>query len=129
MQTTFQNVETVKFGSGKLMVSSDNGSTWKNYGALKEGALAVTMNVREFIADNAKMPPKVKVAEALLTAQLYEFNLENIYELTGIPDYAVVNGSEVTVTGEAKGTGWTVGTQIALLNRNADKSLMDFSDS
>lgn len=111
------------------MVSPDNWNSWKNYGALKDAVLNVTTKTKELVADNAKMAPKVKIEEALFSANLYEFNLENLYELTGLPDYASADGSEITVTGEAKGTGWTVGQQIALNHRNADKSLMDFSNA
>jgi hypothetical protein len=63
----------------------------------------------------------VKVSEIVFTAQLYEFNLDNIYELSGLPEYASTAGTLQTVTGEAKGTGWVIGQAIRITYRNSNK--------
>lgn len=72
--------------------------------------------------DNAKMPPKVKIDEAVFSANLYEIVLENLQAIDGISTYTTVDGSATPVTGEALGTGWTVDQPIKLANKNGDNT-------
>lgn len=68
------------------------------------------------------MPPKVKIDEAVFSANLYEIVLENLQAIDGISTYTTVDGSATPVTGEALGTGWTVDQPIKLANKNGDNT-------
>lgn len=122
MQNSVQKVKSVRFGSGTLSISTDGGSSWTNLWALKDANLNVTKSIIEVVMDNAKMPPKVKIDEAVFSANLYEIVLENLQAIDGISTYTTVDGSPTSVTGEALGTGWTVDTPIKLANKNGDNT-------
>lgn len=122
MQNSVQKVKSVRFWSGTLSMSSDGWSTWINLWALKDATLNVTKSIIELIVDNAKMPPKVKVDEAVFSANLYEIVLANLQTIDGLADYSTIDGTPTAVTGEALGTGWTVDTPIKLANKNGDNT-------
>lgn len=122
MQNSVQKVKSVRFGSGTLSISTDGGSSWTNLWALKDANLNVTKSIIEVVMDNAKMPPKVKIDEAVFSANLYEIVLENLQAIDGISTYTTVDGSATPVTGEALGTGWTVDQPIKLANKNGDNT-------
>ena len=122
MQNSVQKVKSVRFGSGILSMSSDDGATWVNLGALKDANLNVTKSIIEVVMDNAKMPPKVKLDEVIFSANLYEIALENLQTMDGIATYTTVDASPVTVTAEANGTGWTVGTPFKLTHKDGDNT-------
>lgn len=122
MQNSVQKVKSVRFGSGTLSISSDGWSSWTNLGALKEAKLNVTKSIIEFVVDNAKMPPKVKIDEATFSANLYEIALENLQEIDGLAIYSTVNATLQTVVWEAHGTGWTINTPIKADFKNANNT-------
>jgi len=122
MQNSVQKVKSVRFGSGILSISKDSGSSWTNLGALSNASLNVTKSIIELVVDNAKLPPKVKVDEAVFSANLYEFALDNFQDIDGLADYSTVDGTPVPVSGEALGTGWTVDQPIKLENKNGDNT-------
>lgn len=122
MQNSVQQVKSVRFGSGVLSMSSDDGATWINLWAIKDANLKVTKSIIEVIVDNAKMPPKVKLDEVIFSAKLYEFVLENMQTIDGFADYSVVAWTLTTVTAEAHGTGWTINTPIKCNFKNANNS-------
>ena len=122
MQNSVQKVKSVRFGSGTLSISSDNWANWINLGALKDATLNVTKSIIEFVVDNAKLPPKVKIDEAVFSANLYEVVLENLQLIDGIATYSTVDGTPVTITAEAHGTGWVVSTPLKLTNKNGDNT-------
>ena len=122
MQNSVQKVKSVRFGSGTLYISSDGGATYTNLWALKDANLNVTKSIIEVIMDNAKMPPKVKIDEAVFSANLYEIVLEHLQTMDGIATYSTVDGTQTSVTGEALGTGWTVDTPIKLAKKNGDNT-------
>lgn len=124
MQNSVQKVKSVRFGSGVLSISTDGWSNWTNLWALSDASLNVTKSIIEFIADNAKLPPKVKIDEAVFTANLYEVVLENLQAIDGIATYSSVDDTPVPVAGEAHGTGWTVGTPFKLLKKNWDNTIV-----
>ena len=123
MQNSIQNVKTVRFGSWVLSVSTNDWSSWINLWGLKDAQLAVEKSIIEVVLDNAKMPPKVKINEALFTCNLYEINLENLQIIDWMATYASVDWTETTVTGEALWTGWLVDSIIKLANKNWDNSI------
>lgn len=123
MQTSVQKVKSVRFGSGTLSMSTDSGQSWTNLGALKDANLNITKSIIEVVMDNAKMPPKVKIDEAVFTCNLYEIVLENLQAIDGIATYTTVNATLQTVVGEAHGTGWTVNTPIKVDHKNGDNTI------
>lgn len=124
MQNSVQKVKSVRFGSGTLSISTDGGSNWTNLGALKDANLNVTKSIIELVVDNAKLPPKVKIDEAVFSANLYEIALENLQAIDGIADYSVVAGTPTAVTNEAHGTGWTVGVPFKLNYKNGANTIV-----
>lgn len=122
MQNSVQKVKSVRFGSGTLKMSSDDGASWVNLGALKDANLNVTKSIIEVVMDNAKMPPKVKIDEAVFSCNLYEIALENLQAIDGMAVYSTVNATLQTVVGEAHGTGWTINTPIKANFKNANNT-------
>lgn len=122
MQNSVQKVKSVRFGSGILSYSPDDGASWVNLWALSDANLNVTKSIIELVVDNAKLPPKVKIDEVVFSCNLYEFVLENLQAIDWFADYSSVDGSATPVTWEALGTGWTVDTPIKLANKNGDNT-------
>lgn len=121
-QTTVQRSKSLRFGSGVLERSLDNGATWLNLGALKNAKLAVTTKISEIMFDNAKLPPKEKIDEVVFSANLGEVNLQNIYDLNSQGAITLTPASPVTVTAEviqASGT-WATGAIVFLAYHNGD---------
>lgn len=122
MQNSVQRVKSVRFWSGILSLSTNGGGSWINLGAIKDANLNVTKSIIEVIMDNAKMPPKVRIDEAVFSASIYEFVLENLQSIDGIATYSTVAGTLQTVTAEAYGTGWTINTPIKIISKNANNT-------
>lgn len=70
------------------------------------------------------MPPKVRIDEAVFSASIYEFVLENLQSIDGIATYSTVAGTLQTVTSEAHGTGWTINTPIKTNYKNANNTIV-----
>jgi len=122
MQNSVQKVKSVRFWSGVLSMSKDDGATWINLGAIKDANLNVTKSIIEVVMDNAKMPPKVKIDEAVFSANLYEIVLENLQDIDGIATYSTVSATLQTVVAEPHGTGWTINTPIKTNYKNANNT-------
>jgi len=122
MQNSVQKIKSVRFWSGILSISADDWATWVNLGALKDANLNVSKSISEIVVDNAKLPPKVKIDEAVFSANLYEVDLENFQTIDWLATYSSVDTTPVAVVGEALGTGWTIDTPIKLENKNWDNT-------
>lgn len=123
MQTTVQKPDAIRLWSGILSVW--NGTEYLNLGALKNAVLSVTKLISEMVFDNAKMSPKSKIQDALLSADLYEIDLENLQLIDGFADYSTLDGTPVVITDEAlkvSGETWADGEVIPLANANGDGS-------
>jgi len=120
MQTSVQKPKSVRFGSGILYVSQDDGVTWINLGGLKDATLTATPSIIEVVLDNARLPAKHKREEVLFSANIYEVALDNLQIIDGVATYSSTDDTPVSITGEALGTGWTVDTPIKLANKNGD---------
>lgn len=118
MQNTIQKTAALRFWSGILSVSTDDGATYTNLWGLKDAKVTVKKKIKEMVLDNARMPPKIKIEEIKLSATLYEIVLANLNSIDGFADYSSVTGSATPVTAEAKGTGWTIGKPIRLNYKN-----------
>lgn len=82
MQTTVQNSDVIRMWSVKF--SADFGNGYVDLWALKDAQLTVNKQKTEFTFDNAKMTPKVKIIDAILSANLYELALDTIQKLNGL---------------------------------------------
>ena len=121
MQTSVQRQKALRFGSGILEVSEDNGNTRLNLWALKEGKLWLTFKISEIIFDNAKLPPKAKIEEAIFSARLAEIHLANVYKLMTLWVLTVTPWVLVSVTQEVlltMGSTWNTETPLFLDNQN-----------
>ena len=123
MQTTVQKVNSVRFGSWTLYVSTDNWVSWTNLWALKDATLNVSKNIIEFVADNCKLPPKVKVKETIFSANLYEVVLDNLQKIDWMADYSTVDWTATSVTWETLSNTWlTTDNPVKLANKNWDNT-------
>lgn len=122
-QTNVQNHKALRFGSGVLEVSSDDGNTWVNVGALKEGQAKFDLSVSEIKFDNAKLPPKAKINEFIFSAKLGEINLATIYKLISIGTFTATPGTAETETDKTlvpTGGIWKKGELIKIQDKNAN---------
>jgi hypothetical protein len=91
MQTDIQKQKAIKLGSVRF--DADFGQGYVNLGGLKSAVLNLALNTIQIVLDNAKIPPKIKIASITLSANLYEFDLENIRNITGLGTFSSVDGS------------------------------------
>lgn len=100
MQTSIQKSGAVRFGSGVLEMSTDDGSTWANLGGLRDGALNLTKQVTELVLDNAKADPQARIEEVVFSARLYEVHLPIINTIDGISTLTTATGATTNVPNE-----------------------------
>ena len=125
MQTSVQRSKALRFGSGILEVSTDDGNTWLNLGALKEASMKVSFKISEIVFDNAKLPPKAKIEEAIFSAKLAEIHLANVYNLMTLGVLTLTPGTLATVTNEVLLTAtatWNASTPLFLAFPNGNGS-------
>ena len=118
MQNTIQSQKSLRFGSWILSIYVN--STWRNLWAIREWKLAISKLVSEIAFDNAKANPRVKIEEAILSANLHEINLEVIQAIDWFSTYSTVAGTQTTITDEPHGTWWTIWQMIRFDFKNAD---------
>ena len=81
-------------------------------------------NVVEVISDDLGTIYKAGVPDVTVTGSFYEVgDVDAVSTITGKPTLNVA-GSPVTVTAEAHGTGWTVGTPIKATHKNGDDTIV-----
>lgn len=122
MQNTIQRVNSVRFWSWILYISTDGGENYTNLWAITNANLNVTKSIIELVLDNARSRPRVQIDEAVFSCNLYEVVLENFQSIDGIADYSTVDWVLQNVTGEALWTGWTVDEPIKLSNKQWDNT-------
>lgn len=130
MQTDVQRPKALRFGSGILELSTDNWNTWVNLGALKEASLKVTFKISEIVFDNAKLPPKAKIDEAIFSAKLAEIHLANVYELMKIGVLTLTPGSVQNVVDEVlleAAAVWNTNTILFLDHKNGNNTAVTIS--
>ncbi|WP_342303625.1 hypothetical protein [Methanolobus sp. ZRKC5] len=101
-QTTVQNSNAIRFGSGKLEIGTSIGSL-VNIGAIRNAVFKEEWEDVEVKSDNAGIV-KVGIKEhvAYIECDMMEVNLENLNTIRGDLDaYATVAGTPVSVTDEA----------------------------
>lgn len=111
-QTQVQKTKAIRFGSGILKIDGTN------LGLLDNAQMVVAFNVVQLRAHNGYLPVKKKIENVEFTAELYEVHLDNLEKIDSHGVLSNTAGSVVNVTGEALGTGWTIGSPIKLANKN-----------
>lgn len=118
MQTTVQQSSSIRLGSGILKIAG------VNVGLLQKAKLTTKFNVLSVKADNGRMPPFKRIESATFGAELFEVYLANIQAIDTFGVLTSVAASPVTVTAEAHGTGWTVGTPIKATYKNGANTIV-----
>jgi hypothetical protein len=121
-QTDVQKVDSIRFGSGVIEV--DAGAGFVNLGAMDSAVLTVEKTVRQFIAANAKLPPKSSVTNVTFAFNMYELDMTFLNLVNSDTELSNIAGTPVSITTEALGTGWTVGNPIKLANKNGDNTVV-----
>lgn len=112
MQTAVQKSQSIRLGSVAMYLDS------VNIGLLEDAQLEVAYNVIDLRAHNGKLPPRKKVESVKASASLWELFLDNIQKIDSHGTLENIAASPIAITGEALGTGWTVGQPIKLANKN-----------
>ncbi len=120
MQTTVQKSSTIRMGSVKF--SADFGQGYVNLGALKNASLKITKQKTELTFDNAKMPPKVKILEAILSAELYELSLEAMRNINGLGEFSSLDWTQTSKTELIPAGSLKANEAYILAGQNADGS-------
>lgn len=120
-QTTVQESNTIRFGSGVLEVGNSVG-TLVNLGAMRGIEFEESWEVTKIMSDNAgEILRRIKDHVASVAGELMEINLENLALIRGgLDDYDTVAAAEVTVAAEPV---TLVGTRaVRLANKQGDGS-------
>lgn len=125
MQTTIQKPDAIRKGSVRVLVG-DSFDTLVDVGALRNAVFASLVETQTIEFDNVEALKKfVNGKRVQITFDLAEIDLENLAVLNGgLMTLSSVAGSPVTVTGEAKGTGWTVAQPIKLDHKDGDNTIV-----
>lgn len=101
-QTTVQDSNSIRFGSGVLEVG-DTVGTLVNLGAMRGIEFEESWEVTKIMSDNAgEILRRIKDHVASVSGELMEINLTNLALLRGgLDTYAPVAAEEVTVTAES----------------------------
>jgi hypothetical protein len=97
MQTSAQNVKSIRFGSGILEVGG------VNVGLISGAKFELARNIIKIAADNGKLPVKKKIASVKMSAELYELNLTNLATIDTHGVLTNTTGASTPVTGEVLG--------------------------
>lgn len=118
-QTSVQKQKSLRVGSVKVEVGASVGALVNlGVGAKAKMAEKWTEFIQKF--DNAPpADPVVVDQECTFSMEMNEIDPVNLSSLRGGIDMLTTTpASPVTVTGENKGTGWTIGNPIKLNNKN-----------
>lgn len=124
-QTTIQVPSAIRIGSVKVLVGNDSASL-VDIGALRNPVFKSLAENQVVKFDNVADLTKFVLGKRFqVTFDLAEIKFDNLSVLDGgILNLATVAASPVTVTGEAKGTGWVVGKPIKLNNKNGANTIV-----
>ena len=122
-QTAIQNSTAVRKGAVKVEIGSSFASL-VDVGALRNPQVNSKAENQAIKFDNVDDLKKfVNGKKIEMTFDLCEINLTNLATLdAGLVALTTVAGTPVAVTGEALGTGWTVGQPIKLAYKNGDNT-------
>ena len=124
-QTSIQKSPAIRKGSVRVQVG-DSFAALVDIGALRNPVITSLVENQSIEFDNVDPLRKfVKGLRMQVKFDLAEINLTNMAALdAGILNLTTVAASPVTVTAEAKGTGWTVASPIKLSNKNGANTIV-----
>lgn len=124
-QTTIQVTNAIRKGSVRVLVGPSLASL-VDVGALRNPIFTSMAENQAIKFDNVDDLSKFVLGKKVkITFDLAEINFDNMAVLDGgILNLTTVASTPVAVTGEAKGTGWTVATPIRLNNKNGANTIV-----
>lgn len=124
-QTTIQAPEAIRKGSVRVLVGDDFDSL-VDVGALRNPVFNSLVETQSIEFDNVDPLKKfVKGDRVQITFDLAEINFDNLAVLNGgLITVTPTAGSATPVTGEAHGTGWTVGQPFKLNHKDGDNTIV-----
>lgn len=110
--------------SGEISISDSGAGVYLRAASITDLNLAWSSATQvEVRAHDTKNIRKYRDALANISSNLYEmFDVDLIKKILG-GTKTITTGTPVPVTGEALGTGWTVGQPIKLENKNGDNTI------
>jgi len=129
MNTTVEKPKTLRLGSWRLYISQNWGNTWRDLWGIEWAKFTVTKSISEIVADNQKYPPEERVEEAVLSANLFEFKLEDIALLNSNNTLEEVSWEKIDLREVVlleKDEIWKAWTFLNLSDRNADNTRISF---
>jgi len=121
-QTTVQEKNAIRFGSGKFEVKPEGGE-YINLGAMREIEFEETWEKVRVMSDNAgAIVLGIRNHQAALKGQMMEINLEKLKDLRGgLDTYETQAGTKETDVDQAVQAGsWSFGKFIKIENQNHD---------
>lgn len=97
-QTTVQEFNSIRFGSGKFEVDSGDGQGWVDLGAMRNIVFEEEWEKVRVMSDNAgPVTVGIRNHSAALAGDLMEINLENLYRMRGgLDDFEAEVAAEAT---------------------------------
>jgi len=124
-QQPLVNAKNLRFGSAKLEIS-DDGDVYTSLGTGSGVKFAEKKTIVKIKSDNGGLlttfdqDPSCEV-----DYNMNEFDLNIIQQMRGgIDTYSTILGEATAVTGEAHGTGWTLGLPIKLTYKNGANTIV-----
>lgn len=125
MQTTIQNQEAIRKGSTRVQIGNSFASL-VDVGALRNPVFTSLVENQTIEFDNVpELKKYTKGRRAQFAFDLCEINLTHLAMLdAGWLTISSTPATPVAVTGEALGTGWTVGQPIKIANKNGANTIV-----
>jgi hypothetical protein len=119
------NPGAIPIGSVKVEVGDDI-SSLASLGTGGGAKFAEKITVNDLISDNGGLVKSViKEHICEVSYNMWEFDLDVMRQIRGgIDTYSTISGSATEVTGEAHGTGWTIGTPFKLTYKNGANTIV-----
>ena len=128
-QTTVQEFNSIRFGSGKFEV--DDGGGWINLGAMRNIQFEEEWDKVRVMSHNAGMiTARIQNHRAALAGDLMEINLANLAKMRGgLDEYSTVAGTKVEDVEQYVGSDdWAFEKFIKIENQNHDKGAITIDD-
>lgn len=118
MQTSAQKPTSIRLWSVEMKLD------WVNIGLLENAKLEVAYNVLNIKAHNGRLPPRKKVENVKVTAEIWELFLDNLAKIDSHGVFTNIASTPVVITAEALWTGWVVWKPIKLGNKNGANTVV-----
>jgi hypothetical protein len=119
------NPGAIPIGNVKIEFGNDV-SSLASLGTGTGAKFAEKITVNDLISDNGGLvKSQIKEHTCEVSYNMWEFDLDIMQQLRGgVDTYSTVSASATSVSGEAHGTGWTVGTPIKLVYKNGANTIV-----